>query len=219
MDPNEKVAIVSNDLIVPYFIQLGGDHARSSICCGHPMHHLKNIILDNFTFKPRGEVEEDLTYRQIIPYQVIVQNQRNTLVDSDSIAFVFQRTKKQGETRLHGKWSIGIGGHVNINDFIFISRDFILNASMNRELNEETPAIVNRRELVAIIKSDANPVDSVHLCLLYRTVIEWRSLQVKERDAICNERWVNSVSSLKEGGIYDQLETWSQISCHLVLIP
>lgn len=219
MDPNEDVAIVSNDLIAPYFIPFGREYAKSSICCGPLMHHLKNVILDNFVFKPRGEVEEDLTYRQIIPYQVIVQNQRNILVDSDSIVFVFQRTKKQGETRLHGKWSIGIGGHVNVNDFIFISRDFILNTSMNRELNEETPAIVNRRELVAIIKSDANPVDSVHLCLLYRTIIEWGSLRVKERDAICNECWVNSVSSLKEGGIYNQLETWSQISSHLVLIP
>ena len=54
--------------------------------------------------RPRPEMEEDPSYRQIIPYVVLTRGDE---------VLVLRRLKKGGEKRLHGLLSIGVGGHIN----------------------------------------------------------------------------------------------------------
>src|SRR3970040_1982991 len=52
-------------------------------------------------FRRRGDVEEDPSLKQVIPYLIIRHRER---------IFLFQRSTKGGEERLHGLYSIGVGG-------------------------------------------------------------------------------------------------------------
>ena len=56
------------------------------------------------SFRDRPEAEEDPQWKQFIPYVCILH---------EGSILVLQRLKTQGEKRLHGKRSIGVGGHVN----------------------------------------------------------------------------------------------------------
>src|SRR2546428_2625653 len=58
-------------------------------------------------FKPRAGVEEDPSFKQIIPYLLVRHRGR---------LFLVQRSTEGGETRLHGKYSIGVGGPINPGD-------------------------------------------------------------------------------------------------------
>src|SRR2546422_4245046 len=55
-------------------------------------------------FRPRAGVEEDPSFKQIIPYLLVRHRGR---------LFLVQRSTEGGETRLHDKYSIGVGGDTN----------------------------------------------------------------------------------------------------------
>lgn len=61
-------------------------------------------LFDQGAYMPRDAAEVDPNWKQLIPYVVI-----NT---PDGI-LLYQRTKKAGEQRLHGSYSIGFGGHID----------------------------------------------------------------------------------------------------------
>ena len=63
-----------------------------------------DIVNEHHEFRPRPEMEEDPSYRQIIPYVVLTLGEE---------VFLLRRLKKGGEKRLHGLLSIGVGGHIN----------------------------------------------------------------------------------------------------------
>lgn len=70
--------------------------------------HLLSEIRSASAFMPRAEVEDDLSLLQIIPYSYVYGWKPEVLV--------YRRTKKGSESRLHGKLSIGVGGHINPED-------------------------------------------------------------------------------------------------------
>src|SRR5688572_9668213 len=55
-------------------------------------------------FVERRAAEQNSAWKQIIPYVVVRRGESILLLE---------RKKKQGEVRLHGKLSIGVGGHIN----------------------------------------------------------------------------------------------------------
>lgn len=61
-----------------------------------------------FSFIDRSSAEEDDKKKQIIPYVL--------LRDKDNNIFLYKR--KGNEKRLHGFYSIGVGGHIDLNDLI-----------------------------------------------------------------------------------------------------
>ena len=83
---------------------------------------LKRIV-QNGLFRKRNELEEDLSFKQIIPYAIISykEPERSGVRRSQSF-YLFNRTSKQKEKRLHNKFSLGVGGHMNPDDSI-VSRD------------------------------------------------------------------------------------------------
>ncbi len=156
-----------------------------------------DIIVNYHEFIDRPAAEEDPSYKQIIPYVVLTQKGR---------VFTTRRLNKGGESRLHGKLSIGIGGHINPVDET--DRRSVLMKGLERELEEEV-YIQHRGELVpqGFINDDGNGVGAVHLGLCFSMEVEGE-VSVKETEKLSGA-WM-SLQELKEE--YDNMETWSQIA-------
>ncbi len=156
-----------------------------------------DIIVNHHEFMDRPAAEEDPSYKQIIPYVVLTQKGQ---------VFSTRRLNKGGESRLHGKLSIGIGGHINPVDET--DRRSVLMKGLERELDEEV-YIRHRGELVprGFINDDGNGVGAVHLGLCFSMEVEGE-VSVKETEKLSGA-WM-SLQELKAE--YHNMETWSQIA-------
>ncbi len=145
----------------------------------------------------RGLAEKDPSFKQMIPYGVI-QNEDSFLL--------FLRTKKQTEKRLHNLYSLGIGGHINQIEKETASDPVI--AGLNREIDEEIylPKIQSV-QFGGIINDNTNEVGSVHLGLLFFIRLENKSFEIREKEMMSGE-WV--LKKDLQSNIA-QMETWSQI--------
>jgi predicted NUDIX family phosphoesterase len=154
----------------------------------------------NNLFIPRPAAEEDPTHKQIIPYLVIRCGDR---------FLHYVRGKSGGESRLHAKGSIGIGGHINDGDTQAAHFDAAAyNRAVERELNEELiiPAGYRQRA-VALINDDSTEVGRVHLGVVH--IIDAASTQIASReDAI---RDIEFFGAAELEARRDGLEVWSQI--------
>ncbi|MDN8777049.1 NUDIX domain-containing protein, partial [Staphylococcus aureus] len=78
--------------------------------------------------KRRGDMEEDPSYKQLISYCI--------LENEDDEVLVYERLTGGGESRLHGLSSIGVGGHMNdVPEAVTFEEVIRENAA--RELEEE----------------------------------------------------------------------------------
>ena len=76
----------------------------------------------------RGDAELDKRYKQLIPYVLIVCRDR---------ILRYRRGKGGQETRLHGLYSVGVGGHISEEDHGLFSKALGYREGMRRELMEE----------------------------------------------------------------------------------
>jgi len=154
-----------------------------------------NQIEESVSFMDRPEAEEDPSFKQIIPYGMLCL---------DESVFLMQRLTGGGEKRLHGKFSLGVGGHMNPID----SGDLaLIEATMRRELDEELFVEGDLRfTACGFINDDSTPVGSVHLGVVYRIeLLEGGSARVRETETLRGgfEPW-QEVSAYS-----DRMETWS----------
>ncbi|OLD55939.1 MAG: hypothetical protein AUI83_06750, partial [Armatimonadetes bacterium 13_1_40CM_3_65_7] len=125
-------------------------------------------------FTPRASVEEDPSFKQIIPYLIVRHRGR---------LFLVQRSTEGGETRLHGKYSIGVGGHINRGD-VEGAQDVIA-AGLKRELEEELLIRGTwRARPVGVLNDDGNPVGQVHFGLVHVVEVDSPDISVKESDTL-----------------------------------
>lgn len=117
---------------------------------------------------PRPHLEEldpDLTETnkailQLIPYVVVRYNNK---------VLAYVRPNKGNEARLHGKVSVGLGGHVDLADAVHedsvVDIDATLRESCVRELFEEVSITVDPQDIKwsGLIYRKDGPVDRVHL--------------------------------------------------------
>lgn len=124
-------------------------------------------------FVERRHAESDSSLKQIIPY---------TLVTHGSEVLLLRRLDRGGEARLHGKLSIGVGGHINPVD---VGEADLLDVACRRELEEEI-AIGCPYGLasVGVINDDSTDVGSVHFGLVNVARCETRDVVVRETDVI-----------------------------------
>jgi predicted NUDIX family phosphoesterase len=164
-----------------------------------------DYILANESFQPRATCEEDPSLKQIIPY-VVCRHGSRTLV--------MQRTNRQTEKRLHGKISIGIGGHINDLETRGSDQN-IIHAGLERELEEEIHLHGRRKslELAGIISDDSTPVGQVHMGLVYVLETDSPDFTVNEPDMMTAE-WC-ALEELRSR--HDRMETWSQIVLDQIL--
>jgi len=117
-------------------------------------------VLRNGFFHSRYDCEDDELVLQPIPYTVVF--------DSGGGVFSYIRTvdkKDYGDTRLLGKHSIGLGGHVTRED----GPDYIPRC-LEREVTEEEVRFSGRLsepKLVGTLFAKDKPVDRVHFGLIY----------------------------------------------------
>lgn len=143
-------------------------------------------------FEPRAAMEVDPTHKQVIPYLVLRDGPRT---------FLMRRTKAGGDARLHDRWSIGVGGHLDPGD-----RDLI--GGLRREWREELDAGWEPAfEPVALLNDDTTEVGAVHVGVVFVAEAAGRPVGVRETDKLegrfADPREVDAVA--------DGLETWSAL--------
>src|SRR5256886_7669346 len=153
--PNENILVIRRSL----FDELGAFQGLSF----EPEKYLRAILLrgNNFVI-PRSQAESDPTFKQIIPYALIV---------FENSVLYYVRGKKAGEQRLVAKGSIGIGGHMaeDADKFLWHSTDEeTYRAGVEREVNEEIKINATFEDrIVAPLNDDITEGGSVHLCVVY----------------------------------------------------
>ena len=145
------------------------------------------------TYEPRAEMEQDPSFKQVIPYLVLRDGSRY---------FLMQRTAAGGDVRLHGRYSIGVGGHLNPGDGGLLG-------GLRREWDEELVAsFVPEFELVALLNDDTTPVGSVHLGAVYVADAQGRPVAIRETDKLTGA----FATRTEVEAVADRLETWSQLA-------
>lgn len=147
----------------------------------------------------RDIAEESPQWKQIIAYAIFCYQGK---------VLAYARTAKGSETRLHDKWSLGIGGHINPVDGLADSIDTYL-AGVEREIREEISFSGNAtQQLYAVINDDTNEVGSVHLGIVHKFELDSDEVVPLEKK-LANLKFC----TLEElsGPLYDKLETWSAI--------
>lgn len=155
----------------------------------------------NTSYRPRASMEQDPSYKQLIPY-VIFQYESAA---GQTLVFQYTRGKGQGESRLHAKRSIGVGGHISADDAV---RARPYEEGMRRELEEEvcidTPYT---SRVVGLINDDETDVGRVHLGVVHLATVDRPAVERRESDIM--DAGFRPVEELLAN--LDRFETWSQI--------
>lgn len=150
MDPNERVLCVPTKALEDVGVFQGFKFEWEK--------YVHNFLRTDVAFyAPRGEIEEDPSIKQIIPYLTFVY----TDPQGKRWRLRYNRTKQSGEGRLRGKASIGIGGHIT--EMPGESPQDTFNQQWHRELSEETriDAIIQASH-IGVLNDDQDEVGKVH---------------------------------------------------------
>ncbi len=144
-------------------------------------------------FRDRGDVENDFSLKQIIPYIVFLHEKK---------IFLMKRLKRGEEKRLHNLYSIGIGGHIRKEDGI----EQILEKALEREFFEEVDYKGRfSPKIFGFINDDSNDVGKVHFGTCY-IIFGNSAIAVKEKDVL--EGKLVPIEDMKKFN----LESWSKIA-------
>ena len=192
----ERVLVVPTELFrrLGYFQGFSAESER----------YLAELLSPEHTsYRPRAEVEQDPSFKQLIPYVIF----RHRDPAGATALFQYTRGKGMGEARLHAKRSIGVGGHISLDDRV--SESAVPYAEgMRRELDEEIRIETGRVEkCVGLINDDETPVGQVHLGVVHLVDVEQPAVYPRESEII--EAGFRPVGQLLAD--LDRFESWSQI--------
>jgi predicted NUDIX family phosphoesterase len=150
------------------------------------------VVARHGRYEPRPDMERDPAFKQIIPYLVLRDDERY---------FLMRRTRAGGDARLHDRWSIGVGGHLN-------PGDDGLAGGLRREWHEELVADFEPTFTpFALLNDDTTDVGAVHLGVVVLADAGGRPVAVREIDKLTGA--FASPAEVAAGA--EQLETWSRI--------
>ncbi len=154
-------------------------------------------------FMPRSTAESDPSYKQLIPYVILTHGGKY-------LSYV--RGRRAGETRLVGRRSIGIGGHINPVDgeaplFDMDFRD-AYSTAVEREVAEEVAVEAGHEDrVVALLNDDSTEVGKVHLGIVH--VWNLDSPSVAKREQMITQVAFMTPAELQT--VRETLETWSSL--------
>jgi predicted NUDIX family phosphoesterase len=153
----------------------------------------------NHFFMDRAEAEEDPSHKQLIPYCIFRCGDR---------ILHYTRGKSGGESRLHAKISVGVGGHVNPVDMDGgKAGSAAYHAAVTREIEEELELPEDHQHsIIALLNDDSNPVGQVHLGIVH--LVELQSEAVASREDALSDLGFTALAELN-GPLMERLETWS----------
>lgn len=171
--------------------------------CPEPEKYFTELMNREFiSYRPRPEMEEDPSFKQLIPYVIF----RYKGEDGVTKLFSYSRGKGNGEARLTSKWSVGIGGHISSVDD---AENNPYRDGMRRELEEEVKIDTEYTDAcVGLINDDETEVGKVHLGVVHIFDVQQPLVQSAE-DVICEAEF-RPVDELL--GMIDRFESWSQIA-------
>jgi len=149
-------------LVVPRDGYFGGDWPQGFVSLDPES--ARNLAEDwsrSGRFVDRAAAEQDPSQKQPIPYCILTRGPE---------IFVVQRRKQGSEGRLHGKLSIGLGGHIGPEDGPENDPGLVARG-LQRELSEELHGVDHLApgaQLVGMLNDDSNPVGKVHAGLVFR---------------------------------------------------
>ncbi len=159
-------------------------------------------IAEHGYFVERRHAERDPMLKQVIPYALFERGE-----GSGAELFLMRRLGKGGESRLHGKLSVGVGGHINPVD----GAADPLRAGLEREIEEEVEVSGTWDAAPAgILNDDATPVGAVHFGLVYR-VRTAGAVRVRETDALEGEFRPRAEVLRLLAAERPRFETWSAL--------
>ena len=185
-------------------------------------------------FVDRPLAEQTPAWKQWIPYCVLrcqpagrsaEASPAPRPADPDRGILRVQRTKGQSEARLHGSWSIGIGGHVEPEDQLAgaqIDGGRFFAQALCRELREEITfgdLEIPAARFLGLINDDSTEVGRVHAGLAYALDFP---MTIRQAQAVIRIREISKMhggfGSLAE--FFElwqdqaQFESWSQFLIH-----
>lgn len=173
---------------------------RATVIEGDGWYGVRTTDVDGFLatvrhhgrFAPRPAMEADPGFKQIIPYLVLRDGPRY---------FLMRRTKAGGDVRLHDRWSIGVGGHLN-------PGDIDVAGGLLREWAEEVIAdFVPDFRLIGLLNDDTTDVGRVHLGAVYLADAAGRPVTIREVDKLSG----SFATADEVATVADDLETWSRL--------
>lgn len=202
---SEKVAVFPRELLEKH----ASKFARGLTEYTTDAQELLRIIGPHVTFMERDEAEISETHVQIATYCVVARGVPHYEV------FAYRRTVKAGENRLHGKLSVGIGGHVEEQDFRMalpwqVSLEVAVDIAAMREIREELciPAydgLLNNPSTLIYHPVDA--VGRMHLGVLY-------TLKVEVPETVCSDESIERARFYPEAELermVGEMESWSAL--------
>lgn len=181
---------------------------RAAVPDGASWYGLRTDDLDAFVaaverdgrYEPRPAMEQDPSFKQVIPYLVLRDGERY---------FLMQRTAAGADARLHGHYSIGVGGHLNPGDGGLLG-------GLRREWAEELVAeFVPAFRLVALLNDDTTPVGSVHLGAVYVADAAGRPVAIRETHKLSGD--FAAPDAVR--AVANRLETWSRLAFDFLEAP
>ena len=151
-----------------------------------------DVVASEGRYAPREAMETDPTHKQIIPYLVLRDGDRY---------FLMRRTRAGVDRRLHDRWSIGVGGHLNPGD------DGLL-GGLRREWREELEADFEPDfEPIALLNDDTTDVGAVHLGVVFVAHAAGRPVSVREHDKLTGA----FATPGEVAAVLEDLESWSRL--------
>lgn len=159
---------------------------------------------------PRNQVEVDPSFKQWIPY-VLLRNHCGEMA---------AYPRQGNEARLHGLWSLGIGGHVNPVDATSTPRARVqwpelLWNGLRRELMEEYPAAAQgETRFLGLIHESQSAVGRVHLgaVFLHQPI----NHDAKPGAELAGLRWLPPAALGGSEWPFERFELWSRLALQLL---
>ncbi len=153
--------------------------------------------LSNLVYLNRSEAEQDRRYKQLIPYVLLICNDR---------VLRYRRGRGGEETRLHGLYSVGVGGHISEEDHGLFSSGGGYHDGMRREVREEVAIDEVREATVAVINDDSTEVGYVHFGVVHIMCVGDGTIAGR-RSGIVGPEFIPIADAVKNAASY---ESWSR---------
>jgi predicted NUDIX family phosphoesterase len=159
-------------------------------------------IVQHGSFHRRSALEEDPSFKQIIPYGII---------SHDESYYLFKRTSGQTEKRLLNQLHLGVGGHMNPGGTGVLDEQYLI-GELKREFLEEVRlfngCVIENIAFIGLINDDSIPVSRVHLGLLYDIRVSSTNVAIHETDKM-EAAWIAKADL---AAYYNRMETWTRIA-------